>query len=436
MKSKWIIASVLIVVLIGLCAASLFATWQGLQMAQAGGVRFRGVRVATISDQMTEEKLLTVNGPVDLSVQNDMGNISVQAGVDGQVHVTSEKIAWGIGTADAQAALKDIKVIIVQKGNQISISVQQPTEVDMLHVGPGAGSVKFTITVPKETAATLHSSNGDVSLDGTTGPADLRSDFGTITATGVTGTLLAKSTNGDVTARSITSTGPITLSSDFGSVKLDTARGSDVTVSSNNGKIVLTQVAAGGILTVEDQFGDIDISSSQAAAAKAKSNNGTLQLDKLAISGNVNAQSDFGTLILTGVDAGSYDLTTRNGKISLDGARGAIKAHSDMGDVSVSNAQNATLDLSSNNGAVSFSGSLGAGPHSVSSDFGNIQLTLPADTALNADLQTDFGKVSSDFSFTIQGARDDNHWVGTINGGGAALTVKTNNGNIDLQSSK
>lgn len=436
MKTKWLIASALIVVLIGLCAASLFATWQGIQMAQASGIHFRGVRVPTTSAQTTEEKTLTVNGPVDLSVQNDMGNISVQAGPDGQVHVLSDKTAWGIDDADAQSALKNLKVVIVQKGNNVSISVQQPSEVDVLHVGPGAGSVKFTITVPTETTATLRSSNGNVSLDGTTGTADLRSDFGTITATGVTGTLLAKSSNGDVTARSITSGGPITLSSDFGNVKLDTAKGSDVTLSSDNGQIVVTSVTAGGVLTTNDQFGDIDISSSQAAAAAAKSNNGTLRLAKLAISGNISAQSDFGTLVLTGVDAGSYNLTTRNGKISLDGAHGAIKAHSDMGDVSVSNAQNATLDLSSNNGAVSFSGTLGAGPHTLSSDFGHIQLTLPADSALNADLQTSFGKISSDFKLTTQGAPDDNHWVGTINGGGATLTIKTDNGNIDLQSSK
>ena len=99
----------------------------------------------------------------------------------------------------------------------------------------------------------------------------------------------------------------------------------------------------------------------------------------------------------------------------------------------VLNAENATLDLSSNNGSVTFSGSLGAGPHMLESDFGNIKISLPAETALDVDLETDFGRITSDFSLTIQGEISDNHRVGTINGGGATLTVKTNNGNISLQ---
>ena len=437
MKSKWLIASVLIVALIGLCAASLFATWQGVQMVQASGIHFRSYSPFTVTATTTEVKTLTVAGPANLSVENDMGNITVQTGSDGQVNVKADKTIWGNTEADAQAALKDLKVVIVQNGNDITITVQQPTQVGAFGIEPGGGRVKFTITVPKETAATLHSSNGDVSLDGTTGNADLQSDFGAITATNITGNLLGKSSNGSVTARSITSTGPVTLSSDFGDVKLDTAKGSDVTASSNNGKITLANVTAGGLLNANNQFGDIDISNSQAASAQVKSNNGTLKLDKSNIAGAPGLHSDFGTLVLTDVVAGSYDLTTQNGKIGVDGAQGTIKAHSDYGDVSVSNARNATIDLSSNNGAVTFSGSLAAaGPQSLSSDFGNIQVTLPADAALNVDLQTDSGKISSDFSLTIKGAPDDNHWVGSINGGGAMLTVKTNNGNIDLQSPK
>ena len=172
MKSKWLIASVLIVVLIGVCAASFFAVWQGVQMAQASGLNFVGFTPYTASATATETKNLTVSGPANLNVQNDMGNITVQAGSDGQVNVKAEKTAWGNGDAGAQAALKNLQVIIVQDGNNITISVKQPAEVNVLSIGPGHGSVKFTISVPKATAATLHSSNGDVALDGIAGNAE------------------------------------------------------------------------------------------------------------------------------------------------------------------------------------------------------------------------------------------------------------------------
>src|ERR1700690_22627 len=98
MKNKWLIASVLIVVLIGLCAASLFATWQGVKIVQATGIHFRGYSPSRVTAITTEEKDLTVSGPVKLNIENDMGNITVKTGADGQVRVSAEKTVTGNGS--------------------------------------------------------------------------------------------------------------------------------------------------------------------------------------------------------------------------------------------------------------------------------------------------------------------------------------------------
>jgi DUF4097 and DUF4098 domain-containing protein YvlB len=436
MKRKSLVASVLIVVLIGLCAASLFALWQGLKVVQANGIHFRGFSAYTISAKGMEEKTLGVTGPVNLTVENDHGNVSVQAGADGQVSIKSEKTGWGSNDADAQAALKELKVIVVQDGNNVNISVQQPVQVEILEIGSEYGSVNFTITVPKETVTDLHSSYGDVKLDGTTGKADVQSDFGNVTVTNANGEVLGESNNGTVTGQNISSEGKATFSSDFGDITLSQVSGLNVSATSANGQIDLSKVQASGLFEAHSQFGDISIRDSQAGTAEISSNNGAIMLEKLNASGKVTVKSDFGDLRLTGVNANSYDLTTQNGQISLDGARNSIKAHSSFGNITVLDAQDATIDLSSNNGDVTFSGSLGSGPHRLKSSFGSIELTLPADSALNADLQTDLGGITSDFSITISGEIDDQHWVGSINGGGATLTAETNNGNITLQSFK
>ncbi len=436
MKNKWLIASVLIVALIGLCGASLFAVWQGVRVAQDSGLRFKNFGVYTASANAIEEKGLVVSGTAHLNVQNDRGNIIVQTGDDGQVHVKAEKTAWGNSDDDAQAALKDLKVITVQDGSNISISVEQPAEVNLLRVDSGRGAVKFTISVPKATVITLHSSNGDVSLEGTTGDADAQSDFGDVTITNVSGKILGKSSNGKVTARELVSEKEITLSSDFGAIKLEDASGSDVSVSTANGQIDLTQVNASGLLKVASQFGGIHVGGSQAGVAEIRTSNGAIRLENLDVDGAVTVKSSFGSLTLSEVDANSYDLKTDNGKITLDGGKNAIKAHSSFGSIEVQNGKNAILDLSSSNGKVTFSGTLGDGPHKVKSDFGNIEVTLPADSALDIEMQTDFGKITSDFAITISGKIDDKHWNGTINGGGLRLTIETNNGNIALKSLK
>jgi len=443
MKHKRLIAGTLIVVLIGLCAVSLFATWQGVQMVQDSGIQSwwfdSSYSLTQYEATATEEKNLTVSGPANLTVQNDSGDITVKTGADGQVAIKAEKsvLMGSDNAADEDAALKNIKVIVEQNGNNIHISVQQPPDVGLLHIGPGNGSVKFTITVPAETAVTLDSSNGDLSLSGTSGNANLKTDFGKLNITDVVGEITGKTSNGETTAKNIGAGGLITLSSEFGAVSVDNAKGSDVTISSSNGSLEqLKNIHATGLLKVTNEFGKIRVTGSQAKTAEIRSNNGEIRLENIDVDGSITVKSDFGSLTLNGVNAKTYDLNTQNGQISLDGAQNAIKVHSDFGSVEVLNASDATVDLSSNNGTVTFAGTLGSGPHIVKSDFGSIEMTLPAASALNVEMQTDFGKIISDFSISISGEIDSKHWNGSINGGGATLTVTTNNGNITLQSSK
>jgi len=436
MKNKWLIASILIVALISLCSASVFATWQGISLAKGGGARWGGFSVNKALAKENEEKTLRVTGPVDLKIESSYGDITVETGSDGEVAVQAEKTMFGATEAEAKERLKDLQVVIEQDGNKISLSVQQPPEVDALRIGPGQGSVKFTLRVPKETAVILHSSLGDVSLDGTTGDADVQSDFGTLTITNVTGEVFAKSNNGKVTGENLAAEKKITLSSDFGAINLSQVSSAEVTISTSNGQIDLTDVEASGLLKTTSQFGSIHVGDSQAGTAEIRTSNGAIRLENVDVDGKVAVKSSFGSLTLTQVEAGSYDLDTQNGKIILEGGQNAIKAHSSFGSIEVLDAENATLDLSSNNGKLVFSGSLGDGPHKLKSNFGNIELTLPGDSALDIDMETDFGKIVSDFAITISGKIDNKHWNGTVNGGGEELVVETNNGNISLQSLK
>jgi len=437
MKSKWLIASLLIVALIGICAASLFAAWQGLRMTQESGVRFR-LGAQTVSAQATEEKTLSVSGPAELTVINDFGDLSVEAGADGKISVKAEKTAWGGDEAEAQETLKDLKVVYEQEGDQVKISVQQPVEVNTLSVDQRSGSVKFTIIVPKDCAVSLDSANGDLSLRGTSGKNDLQTDFGALTLADVSGETQGRSSNGTITVKNLVTKGKVMLSSEFGNLTIDTLQGSEVTLSSTNGTLDLTGIRADGLLKTTSEFGAIQLSDSRAGTLDIHSTNGNVKLEELNLDGKITVMSEFGDLTLTRVVATAYDLKSNNGKISVDGARGPVKADSEFGAVEVVNAENVTLDLASNNGGVTFSGTLGAGPHRLKSEFGNIKLTLPADLALNVDLQTEFGKITSDFDITVtvKEKLDEKHWTGNINGGGADLTVENNNGNISLQISK
>ncbi len=433
MKGKWIIASILIVVLIALCGASLFAVWQGVRMAETNGIDI-SIRNNSVKAEGVEEKTLTVSGPANLTLTNDFGDVSVTDGADGQVKITAEKTAWGSDDAEARKELDELEVVVEQDGDDINISIRHPDQMSVFNLRPDIWSVKFTVAVPEGTAITLNSSNGDLALSGTTGSADLQTDFGNIDISDVSGALTARTGNGNVTAENIAGDEDVTLASQFGSILAQAVSGADVTVTSTNGALDLRDVTASGTLKAGSDFGSISIVESRAATVNARSTNGKISLADVTAKAGVTVSNDFGDLTLDGVDAGAYDLKTQNGKIEVDQARGPIAARSEFGDVEVRNVENGTVDLSSSNGSITFSGSLAEGPHYVSSDFGNITLTLPADTALNVDLQTGFGKITSAFEITVSGALDNNHWVGKFNGGGEDLTVKTNNGNITINS--
>jgi hypothetical protein len=87
---------------------------------------------------------------------------------------------------------------------------------------------------------------------------------------------------------------------------------------------------------------------------------------------------------------------------------------------------------------VDFEGSLGKGPHTVHSDFGEISLTIPADSALDVDLKTDFGSIRSDIPIAVilSGDLQKDHQTGTMNNGGDQLTIDTKNGNISIQAAQ
>ncbi len=434
--NKWIIATILILALIATCAAGAFAIWQGIQMAQSSGFSFHTGSFNTVEATATEQQTIPVSGPLKLNVENNYGFVKVESGAVDTVKISAEKTTWGGTDDEAQQALEDIKIQVEQKGGEIRIWVKPVVEVTGLHLGPRGHWVHFTITVPPETSVELSSSSGDLTLSGTQGDATLITQFGDVEVSNLTGKLTVTTSNGQITARNIEAgKAPVSLKTDFGDIEADTVVAGDVTLKSTNGKLTLSGVKSTGALDVRSDFGGLELRSVSGLSLEAHTSNGKVQVKEADFSGKVNVSSNFGDLTLEGVRSNGMELKTQNGEVTVSGATGKITSHSDYGDVEVA-AEKALVTLTSNNGKVTFTGSLTEGDHTLKSNFGDIRLTLPADSALTFDLKTDFGKIRSDFPVTISGDLDEKHWKGDINGGGARLTVSTQNGNISLQISK
>lgn len=426
-------------VVIGLLVVALLFVLAGIGAVvffTLRGADFAVFNVPLVSATAEENKTLKVDTekPVTLSVNDDAGDVSIVGGDVEAVEVQILKTGYGSNDARAEEALKNIKYDIKQNGNTITItyklSGRQTREVN---------TIDLIITVPTETLVEVDNGFGVVDISDLKGNVDISGDFGDVTVKNIDGALSVENSSGEIRVSNVDAGSEnVRIEADFGKITLEKVNAKDVNINSSSGAITLNNVRATGDFFSKSDFGSVTFENGSAASVTIESSSGKVDITKVNIRGALAITNDFGDIELNQVIAGSYDLDSNSGGITIDGAKGSLKAQTDFGTINIKNAENVTVDLKSNSGGIDFSGSLGEGPHAMQSDFGGITLAIPADSQLNVDLNTDLGSISSDIPITVtlDGEVENNHQTGTINGGGATLTVQTNNGSIDITAIK
>ena len=388
-----------------------------------------------ISSTLEESKTLEVDAekPITLLIDNAAGDVTVSGGDVDTVQIDVVKTAYDSTKARADEEVKTVEYTVKQDGNNITITYEIPKSMNFNNK---INTIDFAITVPNETSVEVDTSFGEVSVDNTKGNVDISNDFGDVTLENIEGGLTVQTNSGEVNATSITAGSEIIdLHSDFGPVILKKAGGKDITLDSNSGNITLSEVRATGDLTASTDFGNIEFDNGSSISLTLNTKSGRIELTSVNVNGQLLVTDEFGDLTLEKVNAKSYDIDMSSGSIKVDGVQGEVKAHTKFGNITVTNAKNATLDLFTQSGTIDFEGTLGDGPHTIHSDFGGIEITLPADTALNVDLETEFGKIKSDIpiSIVLTDELTKSHWAGTTNDGGAEFKVSTKSGDITIK---
>lgn len=432
MKNRNLIAGILIVTLLTLLGAIVYASWQGIEQIQTAGTRIEFFSMDTVSAEKTDESKLTVDGAVDLLLETNYGDVSIEQGNEDEVVIMAHMVAWNRNLESAQTDLEDLGYNVNQNGNKITVSFKHQN----VHIGAGLGqsdSIDFTVYVPMETSVTVDTGSGELVLRDINGDIDVNSGYGDIELENVEGDIKVCTNSGKIEANSVKSSKEIELNSNYGSLNLNDAQAMNILLSSGSGEINVTKTSARERISLITGYGDVDFTSGSAMTVNINSNSGDITLSGLKVSDSLQANSDYGTIDLEQVAARVYELDTNSGNVIVNGVSGYLKAISGYGDIEVSHANKVTLDLNTNSGGIEFSGSLGKGPHMVYSDYGEITMTIPADTALNFDFRTDYGSVKSELEVTITGEMDKEHWIGKINGGGEKIRVETNSGDIRIK---
>jgi hypothetical protein len=420
----------LVLVCVGIGAVLYFSN--GLPMNNP----FDGPDIPSV---LEESKTLKVDAekPIILNVTDDLGNVTIVGADVETVKIDVTKTSYDSTQERADQEVKAIKYSIDQNDNTIVIKYEVPRMNDFSEYN----TVDFVITVPNETATKVDSNFGEVNISNTKGSVEITNDFGDVTVENLEGALSVDSNSGEINADSVKATGgEVDLHTDFGSIILEKVSAKNITAQSNSGTIKLTDTRATGDIFTKSDFGDIKYENGSGASLTTETNSGKVTLTKLKITRELNVDTDFGEIELEQAMAGSYDLHTSSGSITVDGAKGKLKGYTDFGNITITNADTVTLDIKTNSGNIEFSGSLGEDAHMVKSDFGNIDLNLPADAALNVDLKTDFGSIKSELPITVtvneSGGSEKSQIAGAINGGGDLLTAETNSGSINVKAIK
>jgi DUF4097 and DUF4098 domain-containing protein YvlB len=425
------IALPLILVLLLLCGGMLWLGYYAVQgLASADGLYIFNWKVQNTPAEAEESH--TYPAAAVLDINNACGDIHVTGGSGSEIALTMHKQAWGSNAAEAQAALDKIQLDVKEENGQLIVGLK---DADTLCNGRQMRPPTITLTfqVPEKTKVDAGTQFGDVSLEGLLANASLHSQFGGLQARHITGELSANSRNGRLVIEDVQAgEGDISLNSNFGDIDLRQSTARHVKIQAGNGQVTLSDVTASGEVTLSGDFGQQVWHGGSAQSLESTTKNGRIDLQDLEVSGGVKVESNFGDIALKNVTAAQYGITTRNGRIDVDGATGDVTAQSDFGDITVSATQPIAINLTSQNGAISYTGALNDQASQAHTRFGNVRLALPAGSAFNFDLQTNFGKISSDFEVQINGTPNETHWQGQVAGGGATLTVETQNGNIQI----
>ncbi len=355
---------------------------------------FAAAATETVSSDVQKNFNVTKGGRLVVAVSG--GDIRVNVWDKMQVQMTAKNIGDDADLLTAE-----------QQGNTVTVEFKSHDGWTNSH-----RDLRFDFYVPKDFNVDLNTSGGDVRIDGDLqGDAAMHTSGGDLVLNGVSGKVNGKTSGGDITVKDI---------------------GGDANLSTAGGDIQVSH--AGKNLDVATSGGDISVGTVDGSLG-ASTSGGDMSISK--VGGNLSASTSSGDVSVGDVN-GSVTLSTSGGDVTLKTGKGRISAKTAGGDISISNVVGSAV-VSSAGGTVK----VGLNPKGnqdsrIESSGGDVYLYLPADAKATIKAVVSGGdedSIISDFPITLQpsGKYSNRRMEFTINGGGQEIYLRTSSGNIYIR---
>ena len=187
-----------------------------------------------------EEKTFAVTGKPELNLKTFDGSIEVTTWDKPTVSVTIERRAGSQPEAEA------LKVTSSRDGNRIFIEALQPERSVQVGIHVGR-SVRFVVSVPKNTDLVARTGDGSIAVTGVHGKLELRSGDGSVTGTGLDGEVVANTGDGSVKLEGVT--GRVDVNTGDGSVRIE---GAPTSLKAHTGDGAVALSLSAGTVIKED----------------------------------------------------------------------------------------------------------------------------------------------------------------------------------------
>lgn len=193
----------------------------------------------------------------------------------------------------------------------------------------------------------------------------------------------------------------------------------------------VTLASIGGKAAAETKSGDVTVMGAK-NGAKAETMSGDVKV--VDIENGVLCKTASGTVEAKNI-SGNADLNCVSGNVIGEKIRGDVEADTVSGSVKLMDISGADVVKGKTmSGSTIYMGEINPnGRYSLSAHSGRVEMTIPSNSAFDLEASTFSGVVKSEFDIMVSGRLSKKKISGSVNGGGADVSLKTFSGNIYLK---
>ena len=351
---------------------------------------------------VTKNYTIDASGKSKLVLSNEYGDTKFVKGTGKNIEVTAN---IEIRNNDEEYAKKiSDSLVEIVKDNPIKITSKISSYLNDRTKIKGI-TINYTVKVPD-------------GLD-----IDTYNKFGDISASDISKNAYIENTNGQITVNN--TTGNLTVKNAFGSIDVDTVGGKAELIN-KNGDIDIKNV--NGPVKIDNQFGSITAGNVKGSAEITNKNG---QIDVSSIDGSAVIKTEFSDANIETVK-GDLKVTDKNGSVTASNIGGDADIVNAFGEINLKNAYK-TVTIKDNNGEINFeTNRVITGNVGIESAFGNIDISIPKDQQGHFKAFTKFGTIDNDFNFKVSNGTNEQSLEEALGSSSITFNITNKNGNIDI----